>query len=163
MSNRFYVNDVQIFGNNEMFENTYAELEKQGAEWTEDGTFDAIEIKDPQGLMDAVEKDSLEYLKELLTKECWNERKKKIINRPFSRITDKHLLLDSWNKSLVFRGYTDKGDVRKNAWLSLKWWFEQKRIFTSLNLYYAIQSEVELKGDGKLELKKDGNIIARMY
>lgn len=28
MSNRFYVNDVQIFGNNEMFENTYAELEK---------------------------------------------------------------------------------------------------------------------------------------
>lgn len=38
--------------------NTFAELEKQGAEWTEDGTFDAIEIKDPQGLMDAVEKDS---------------------------------------------------------------------------------------------------------
>lgn len=34
MSNRFYVNDVQIFGNNEMFKNTYTELEKQGAEWT---------------------------------------------------------------------------------------------------------------------------------
>ena len=26
MSNRFYVNDVQIFGNNEMFERTYKEL-----------------------------------------------------------------------------------------------------------------------------------------
>lgn len=35
MSNRFYVNDVQIFGNNEMFENTYTELERQGAQWTE--------------------------------------------------------------------------------------------------------------------------------
>lgn len=30
MSNRFYINNVQVFGNNEMFENTYAELEKDG-------------------------------------------------------------------------------------------------------------------------------------
>ena len=30
MSNRFYVNGVQIFGNNEMFDRTYKELEKQG-------------------------------------------------------------------------------------------------------------------------------------
>lgn len=163
MSNRFYVNNVQIFGNNEMFENTYAELEKQGAEWTEDFIFDAIEIKDPQGLMDAVEKDSLEYLKKCLTKDCWSSRRKKFINKPFSRITDKHLLSGSWNKDVVLRAYTDKGDVRKNAWLHLKWWVEQKRIFTSLNLYFAIKNEVELKGDGKLELKKDGKIIACMY
>ena len=60
MSNRFYVNDVQIFGNNEMFERTYEELKKQGAEWTEDYTFGEIEITDPQALMDAVEKDSIE-------------------------------------------------------------------------------------------------------
>lgn len=32
MSNRFYVNDVQIFGNNEMFKNTYIELEKKAEE-----------------------------------------------------------------------------------------------------------------------------------
>lgn len=162
MSNRFYVNDVQIFGNNEMFKNTYTELEKQGAEWTEDGTFDAIEIKDPQGLMDAVEKDSLEYLKELLTKDCWSKRKKKLINKPFSRITDKHLLLSSWKKEVVYKVYC-KGKVRKNAWLYLKWWFEEKRIFTSLNLYFAIKNEVEFNDDGKLELKKDGKIIARMF
>jgi hypothetical protein len=30
MSNRFYVNGVQIFGNNEMFERSYEELKKQG-------------------------------------------------------------------------------------------------------------------------------------
>lgn len=161
MSNRFYVNDKQIFGNNEMFENTYAELERQGAEWTEDGTFGAIEIKDPQGLMDAVEKDSLEYLKKCLTEEHFDHRKMKSIKRPFSRITDKHLLLGSWNKEVVYRAYC-RGKVRKNAWLSLKWWFEEKRVFTSLNLYFAIKNEVELKGDGKLELKKDGKIIACM-
>lgn len=162
MSNRFYVNDVQIFGNNEMFKNTYTELEKQGAEWTEDCTFGAIEIKDPQGLMDAVEKDSLEYLKKLLTEEHFDYRKLKIIKRPFSRITDKHLLLSDWNKDVVFRAYT-RGKVRKNAWLYLKWWFEEKRIFTSLNLYFAIKNEVKLNNDGKLELKKDGKIIASMY
>lgn len=35
MSNRFYVNDVQIFGNNEMFKKTYEELKRQGVEWNE--------------------------------------------------------------------------------------------------------------------------------
>ena len=65
MSNRFYVNDKQIFGNNEMFKNTYAELERQGAEWTEDGTFSAIEIKEPQGLMDAVEKENKELKQQI--------------------------------------------------------------------------------------------------
>ena len=37
MSNRFYVNGVQIFGNNEMFQHTYDELVRQGGKWTEDG------------------------------------------------------------------------------------------------------------------------------
>ena len=64
MSNRFYVNDEQIYGNNEMFTNTKKELARQGAEWTEDGTFSSIEIKDPQALMDVITKDALEYLKE---------------------------------------------------------------------------------------------------
>ena len=75
MSNRFYVNDVQIFGNNEMFERTYEELKKQGAGWTEDCTFDEIKITDPQALMDAVEKDSLEYLKKLCTEMVLDEEK----------------------------------------------------------------------------------------
>ena len=38
MSNRFYVNDEQIYGNNEMFTNTQKELARQGAKWTENGT-----------------------------------------------------------------------------------------------------------------------------
>ena len=59
MSNRFYVNDVQIFGNNEMFKRTYEELKKQGAKWDENGCFRKIKIKDPQALIDAVDNDSL--------------------------------------------------------------------------------------------------------
>ena len=65
MSNRFYVNGVQIYGNNEMFQRTKDELTKQGAKWN-DGAFGVIEIKDPQALMDVVTKDSLEYLKDIM-------------------------------------------------------------------------------------------------
>lgn len=163
MSNRFYVNGVQIFGNNEMFKNTYDELKKQGAEWTEDGTFDTIEIKDPQALMEAVEKDSLLYLKDRLTKDVWSERKNKFINRQFSKITDKHLLEnENFKKDFILCLYNRKGEVHKHTWRRLMWWIDGKRAFTSLTLYLAIQNDVEFR-DGKLELKKDGKITACMY
>lgn len=164
MSNRFYVNNVQIFGNNEMFQNTYDELKKQGAEWTEDGTFGEIEIKDPQALMDAVETDSLEYLKNCFMKgKCFDEKKKKLVKRRWCGIHDKDLVLDDFD-SLKNRAYSNDGEVRKNAWQHLKWWVSEKRLFTSLNLYFVIQNEVEFSDSlNKLVLKKNGKIIACMY
>lgn len=164
MSQRFYVNGVQIFGNNEMFENTHDEIARQGGVWDDvDLCLPETEIIDPQALMDAVEKDSLEYLKKILTKNAWSERKNKCINRPFSRLTDKHILLSEYdNKEVLHRLYTNKGEVRKNAWRFLQYWVEGLRIFTGLNLYNAIKSEVEFK-DGKLVLKDGGKIIAEMF
>lgn len=164
MSQRFYVNGVQIFGNNEMFENTHDEIARQGGVWDDDDLIlPKTEIKDPQALMDAVEKDSLEYLKKILTKNVWSDRKNKCINRSFSRLTDKHILLSECDsKEVLHRLYTNKGEVRKNSWRFLLCWVESLRIFTALNLYNAIKSEVEFK-DGNLVLKDGGKIIAEMF
>lgn len=163
MSNRFYVNDVQIFGNNEMFQKTYDELKKQGAVWTEDGTFDAIEIKDPQALMGAVEQDSLEYLKKALTENVWSDRKKKCINKKFSSIHDKDLVLSSeFKNDLKWSLYRRNGDVLPLGWRRIQWWISEKRAFTSFNLYLAIKDDVELK-EGKLLLKEGHTITASMY
>lgn len=163
MSNRFYVNDEQVFGNNEMFPKTYDELKKQGAEWTGDGTFRAIKIKDPQALMEAVEQDSLEHLKKALTEYVWSDRKKKCINKKFSSIHDKDLILSSdFKDELKFSLYRSNGDVRPLGWRHILWWISEKRAFTSFILYLAIKDDVELK-DGKLLLKEGHTITACMY
>lgn len=147
MSLRFYVNGVQIFGNNEMFPLTKEELTRQGAEWY-DGGFDMIEIKDPQSLMQAVEEDVCAFLKNALYKD-------------FEEIKDEDLLLGSPS---AFKNYIwDRNGVkRSNVWERLLWWVEEKRIFTSFNLYLAIKGDVDFK-DGKLILKEGHNIVACMF
>lgn len=163
MSNRFYVNDVQIFGNNEMFGRTYKELEKQGAEWTEDGTFGVIEIKDPQALMEAVEKDSLEYLKKLCTEDVWNEQKQTFEDKKFEDVHDSDLILSEFPDALKDRAYTESGEIRHNAWRSINWWLEEKRILTSWNLYQAIKNDVELDKNGNMTVKEGHTISACMF
>lgn len=162
MSNRFYVNDVQIFGNNEMFDKTYEELKRQGAKW-EDGTFKPIEITDPQALMEAVTEDSLLYLKKLLTKYTWSHRKNmKIKSRRFSNITDSMILAGIHKRDLISRLYRKDGTVRSFVWKELIWWVSEKRAFTPLMLYLAMQNAIEEK-EGKLVLKEGCSITAEMY
>lgn len=163
MSNRFYVNGVQIFGNNEMFKRTYEELEKQGARWTEDGTFDFIEIKDPDALINAVEIDSLEYLKNAICEEHWDFKKCKMVEKKFGRMTDKDLL-GSCYSTHSFRDviYTSKGEPRNKAYRYIEYWIDEQRAFTSYNLYIAIKKDVDIVG-GKLVLKKGHIITSCMY
>lgn len=161
MSNRFYVNDVQIFGNNEMFDRTYEELKKQGAEWTEDGTFNEIEIKDPQALIEAVDNDSLEYLKKVCM-EFWDEKSGKRVNKNFEDVHDFDLILSSYGDTLKDYIYTEKGEVRKNAWRRAGWWLEDKRILTGWNLYQAMKNDVNFE-NGVLKLKEGHKITASMY
>lgn len=162
MSNRFYVNKVQIFGNNEMFGCTYEELKKQGAEWTEDGTFYEIEIKDPQGLIEAVDNDSLEYLKKVCTKSVWDEKLEKYVNKKFEDVHDSDLILSSYGDMLKNSAYTEDGEVRKNAWRIIGWWLDDKRILTGWNLYQAIKDDVDFE-NGVLKLKEGHKITASMY
>lgn len=160
MSNRFYVNDVQIFGNNEMFENTYKELKRQGGNWTEDYAYlEETEITDPQGLMDAVTEDSLNYLKEVLT-----EQKK------FEDLDDSDLVSNVFNdKELLERLYNKDGTINKNnffglpIYIRLENWIGYRLCFTPFYLWFAIKDCVDLDYKTmKITLKKDKKIIAKM-
>lgn len=162
MSNRFYVNDVQIFGNNEMFKKTYDELKRQGAEWTEDFTFGAIEIKEPQALMDAVEQDSLEYLKKALTENVWDEKEEKTKNVNWEDVKDIDLLSGFGPRDLVNYVYDKDGNPKKCVWRRVMAWISEKRIFTSYNLFLAIKNDVE-RTDNGLVLKDGHSITACMY
>ena len=162
MSNRFYVNDVQIFGNNEMFPKTYKELKKQGAKWTDDGTFDAIEIKDPQSLMEAVEQDILGFLKDALTVDVYDKEKEGWSDKDFKDVHDKDILLSDWEDDFKYHIWDEEGEMQKPVWLHLQWWLNQKRVFTSYILYQAIKGDVDFK-EGKLVLKEGHTITATMY
>lgn len=163
MSNRFYVNDVQIFGNNEMFPKTYEELEKQGAEW-DDGTFDEIEITDPQTLMDAVEQDTFEYLKKVTTENVFDKKTLKSYNRDFKDVHDKELILDEdFEDEFKYNCYDlQTGEIERNVWLRISWWIHSTRAFASYLLYQAIKNDIDFK-NGKLVLKEGHSIKASMY
>lgn len=160
MSNRFYVNDVQIFGNNEMFDNTYEELKRQGAEWTEDCTFDCINISDPQALMNAVTKDTAEYLKKVNC-DYFDEESMEDVHKDFSELKDSDLL-NVKGRFLLHCLYGDNGEYREQAWKLFGWYLDEIRIFTPYNLYNAIRNCVEDVG-GKLVLKEGCEITACMY
>ena len=163
MSNRFYVNDVQIFGSNEMFECTYEELKKQGAVWA-DGCFGEIEIKDPQSLIDAVEKDVFGFLLDALTKDVLDEKTLKFYDRDFKDIHDKELLLsDKFEDDFKFNIFNlPNSELNKNIWQKIGWWLNEKRVFTSYILYQAIKKDVYFE-KGKLKLKEGHKITASMY
>lgn len=163
MSNRFYVNDVQVFGNNEMFPKTYEELKKQGAEWTEDFTFGEIEITDPQALIDAVEQDTFEYLKKITTENVF-ENDKFIKNKDFSEVHDKDLAWGDFEDDIKSRIYSRNGEIRPHIWRKISWWVEEKRFLTSFNLYQVIKNDVCFDNEKKKLMLKDGHrITAVMY
>jgi hypothetical protein len=160
MSNRFYVNDVQIFGNNEMFQKTHDFITSQGGNWIEDYAYlEETEITDPQGLMDAVTEDSLNYLKELLT-----EQKK------FEDLDDSDLVSNVFDdKELLERLYNKDGTINKNnffglpIYIRLENWIGYRRCFTPFYLWFAIKDCVDLDYNTmKITLKKDKKIIAKM-
>ena len=145
MSLRFTVNNVQIFGNNEMFDNTYHELERQGADMEDDLV--SVRIYDPQALMDAVEKDTFEYL---------------IKDKDIDSLRDKDLIIPEGGQLFKNAAYYDSGKVRPNAYRNIEETLKWSRFFTSYNLYQAIKNDVELK-DGKLVLKKGHAILAEWF
>lgn len=161
MSNRFYVNDVQIFGKNEMFDCTYEEIKRQGGDWDDDnGLLPKMEITDPQGLMDAVTEDSLLCLKECLTD-----------SKTFEKLNDTDILLSDFDdKELLKRLYNDDGTINKNnffglpIYIRLQNWIGVKRCFTPFMLWIAIKDCVDMDYNTmKLSLKEGQKIIAEMY
>lgn len=163
MSNRFYVNGVQIFGNNEMFQKTHDFITSQGGVWTEDyWVLEKTEIKDPQGLMDAVTEDSLTYLKDYLTSD-----------KKFEELTDIDLVVGKFfDKDLLIRLYHEDGSIKiNNGWdfqiyEKLEDWIEMKRFMTPYTLWLAIKDCVNKNEKSKareLTLKEGKKIIVEMY
>lgn len=56
MSYRTYINGHEWLGNNEMHEEIYEELKRQGCPFDEDGCVENFEVKDLDGLVKACEK-----------------------------------------------------------------------------------------------------------
>ena len=163
MSNRFYVNGVQIFGNNEMFQKTHDFITSQGGVWTEDyWILEKTEITDPQGLMDAVTEDSLTYLKDYLTSD-----------KNFEELTDIDLVIGKlFNKDLLIRLYHKDGSIKiNNGWdfqiyEKLENWIYMKEFMTPYILWLAIKDCVNKNEKSKareLTLKEGKRIIAEMY
>ena len=163
MSNRFYVNGVQIFGNNEMFPETYNELKKQGAEWTDDGTFDEIEITNPQALMRAVELDIFKYLKEVATENVIDKVNKKVHKHiDFSKVHDTDLFWSDFEDDLKSCIYTEDGEIETNTWRYLIYFINEKRVFTPYILFQAIENDITIEGN-QIRLKEGHTITAEMY
>lgn len=155
MSNRFYVNEVQIFGNNEMFENTSKELERQGGKWIEkDWILEKTEITDPQSLMEAVTKDSLNQLKKQLIKQ-----------KKFEDLDDSDLLLETGsNKAFLYACYNKDGTPNLLAFWRIEWLMDRLSLFIPFNLWLAIKDYVDMDYNTmRMTLKKDKKIIAEMY
>lgn len=162
MSNRFYVNGEQIYGNNEMFTRTRNELEKQGANWTDDGTFSTIEITDPQALMEVITKDSLEYLKEKMMNH-YDPIKNEDVEKSFEELTDIDALGSMFNpRSFLECIYADNGEVDLLAFRHIEYWFADKRAMTPYLLWTVIKDDVSCE-KGKIVLKEGHKITASMY
>lgn len=160
MSNRFYVNNVQIYGNNEMFKRTKEELTKQGAKWN-GGTFGVIEIKDPQALMDVVTKDSLEYLKDIMM-DHYDPVKEEDVEKSFEELTDIDALGSLLPKEFISCLYKKDGEVYPLAFRRIEGWIANKRAMIPYLLWTIIKDDVDYK-EGKLFLKEGHTITACMY
>lgn len=147
-----------------MFQKTHDFITSQGGHWIEDyWILEKTEIKDPQGLMDAVTEDSLTYLKENLTRD-----------KKFEELTDFDLIIDkSFDKDILIRLYRGDGSIRNNhryylqTYKMLEDWIEMKRFMTPYKLWLAIKDCVnenkDLSKDVGLTLKEGKKIIAEMY
>lgn len=163
MSNRFYIDGYQVFGNYEMFSRTEKALTKQGAQWTDDGTFSKIKITDIESLLNAIELDSLYYLKDFLCQEKYDfETHKQIPQRNFNDLEDSDFLCSRrYNTYLKDICFTKKGAPRPHSYRMLADFLDEKRIFTAYNVWTHIKSKCEYK-DGKLVIKPHRTIYAWM-
>ena len=160
MSNRFYVNNVQIYGNNEMFKRTKDELTKQGAKWN-GGTFGTIEITDPQALMNVVTKDSLEFLKDIMM-DHYDPVKEEDVEKTFDELTDIDALSSLLPKELLSCIYEKDGKPNLLAYRRIENWIANKRVMTPYLLWIVIKDDVSFE-EGKMVLKEGHTITASMY
>lgn len=146
MSTRFYINDVQVFGNGDMYENTRQELIKQiGHDPYEEDYFYDKKIKDPDALLVAIEND----IKELLLESD-------IIKE------DGDLFKDFFVSSTFWLDHLREGKANHNFLNICLYFIDMKTFFTPLVAYMAMKDKIEKK-DGKFVLKKNRVVKVSWY
>lgn len=157
MSQRFFVNNFQPFGNNEMLPNTKKECEKQGCKWSEDGMIlKKTKIKDPHALLQAITIDSLNEVKDFCSR--------KYKDKKFSELEDVDLFksdfLPKYLKDLCF----SKEEPVPEAFRRIEWFIEDKRVFAPMLTFLHIKDCLSYnKETDRYEVKKGKNIWVRMY
>lgn len=144
MSNRFYVNDEQIFGNDEFPKEVYEELKRQGFHTDDEDYFDFdsmhFDVTDPEGFLTAVEKATMRQIDKFAKKDA----------DLFIDITD------SPDDNFIISELHDKC-TGKHRLLKQSWYFmNEKRFMTVQLLLIALKGFCEYDWN-KDELKfKDG-------
>lgn len=163
MSQRFYINGFQPFGNNEIGERTLRFLQESGIEMDmDDGIIGEQEISDPQGLLEAVTYDSLLMLKKGLTRDTYDDELNEI-HHSWDDVADKDILCHetispTYLKDAIYKN----ADPLKYAYRQSYWYLYSNRALTP-GLLYAKLREVCDEPSDRLQLKEGCKVIVSMY
>ncbi|MCQ2209166.1 MAG: hypothetical protein MJZ34_02630 [Paludibacteraceae bacterium] len=163
MSQRFYINGFQPFGNNEIGKRTLQFLQESGIEMDmDDGIIDEQEISNPQGLLEAVTYDSLSMLKDGLTQDTYDDDLKKI-HHSWSEVTDKDILCHEYFSPTYFKDALYRNDEpSKTAYWRSYFYLSGNRALMPGLLYVKLLEVCDEKDDG-LHLKAGCKVTVRMY
>lgn len=159
MSDRFYVNGYQVFGNDEMFAETYKFLKSEcPAAFREDGSMDDAEIKDINGLVRAISLDMYDELKTWATDDA---------STLISRINPERLVEPLLKQSSNV--YPDPRDRIAHHpfkfYHELRYFLDDRRIATVYNLVTHLlnHGDVVIVGGDTLKIADRHKIMARYY
>lgn len=157
MSNRFHVNDYQVFGNHELFPETEKfMIETCHAEADIDGCFGPTEVKDIAGLIRAVALDTYDEMKPWATDDA---------SVLLSKLLPKSLTEAIFEReSNTFPDPRDRiKEVPLSFYWQVKWFLDDKRIATVYNLvnYLMVRGDAVIDKEGKLQIVPGRQILAR--
>lgn len=165
MSIRFYINDFQPFANNELGERTHKFLIDNGIEIDEDdGIIFEQEVTDVNGLLKAVERDTLQILQEDLTRVTYDEQDRKVYH-PWSEITDKDILCDRMDSTwLKDRLYEKDESIPEDGILTnkLDFYLSRKRVFAPYFLKQELLTICDEDDMGNITLRDGCKCVVHM-
>lgn len=167
MSNRFYINGFQVFGDNEIGAKTVRELDRQGIVWKEHGWIcKRQKIKEIQPLMDAINNDILTDLKTCITHK-YDTSLEKYVDVDFKEVKDTDLFCNEIiPKMFTHVLYRENGEIKRNSWTYAYMFLENKKALIPTLLYLhikdkcirTVKDEIEV-----IEIKPKKSIWVEMY
>lgn len=151
MSTRFYICDTQVFGNNEMFENTFKELCKQLSlnvsyeDFYELPLHNKI-ISDPDSLLLAIEKDTVNKIKTFASKDV-----------------DLFFDINEIDKQWLISCMQDSRRGNHSVLFTLCMFLDPKYVMMPYIAYNAMKDKVMMDVSGKYVLRDDKVVTVSWY